>query len=749
MRKHHILLRAIIALAFALALASSAFAKQSAKQSAKHAAQQSAQQSASAAGADELSSLLASSGGAYSAALKDYYMKCAEAEVRATTSNVPADTWTWLDAHPQIRDGLFSATYPVPALYVENLAALRAALGPAISEKYPQLLLAMSVRTDSVTDSKNVSGAPAQPEVTNVEDEDADAGVALTPEAAPAKTDPQAAKVAAYMKANHRTLVDIVKKPDPVFKELGLALPKKHLTAFWDDVALASGTYPARKNMPLVDYLKYIIAHYETRLPRFTTDPKWQWPIFPLDKAPWPLLLALRTEPQNEADWVWSLFTGSIKPQGKKEKRVMTYGTYTNNYKKPEVRYKASQYNPDSVQRIAQDGGICGRMGSLGVISFNSLGQPASGVGQPGHATMFYYSYDAASGKYVTHVQTSLNTPFNTHAMWFIPDVNGYRAGIDQFQGGKKWKTNIVGIEYHDGLALAMDAGLGGYVDTRVACHLAAMLPDSAREQKIRLLESAAALNPYNVELWYALAALHEDEPAQVNAMVARIEQLLSKGFSQPEKGAGKGKGKGEKKATEAALPQELAESARAMEQVVCSEIMLQTYTRALGDKARLADNYKLLQSEVARRQGKGLKYDPSVQILILKYNLALNGIASVKDKLTASFCDDIRDIKKTKNGENGDYLAGAVTVVLAYMTDADEKLSWLQTLQNAFPSGEAFKPEKNGKAKPNKLYNRLYQDQVKILKQMGPAGADRLRALQDAFQSQEGGTKSAKSGAK
>jgi len=744
MRKHHVRLCATIAFAFALASSAIAKQKQSAKHPAQQSAQQPAQQSASATGADgELSSLLASSGGAYSAALKDYYMKRAEAELRATASNVPADTWTWLDAHPQIRDGLLSASYPVPALYVENLAALRAALGPQISEKYPQLLLAMSVRTDSVTDAANATGAPAQPEVTNVEDEDEDAEAALTPEAAPAAPDPQAAKIAAYMKAHNRTLVDIVKKPEPVFNELGLALPKKHLTALWDDVALASGTYPARNNMPLVDYLKYIIAHYETRLPKFTVDPQWQWPIFPLDKAPWPLLLALRTEPQNEADWVWSLFTGKIKPQGKKEKRVMTYGTYTNNYKKPEVRYQVSQYNPDSVQRIAQDGGICGRMGSLGVISFNSLGQPASGVGQPGHATMFYYSYDAASGKYVTHVQTSLNTPINTHAQWFIPDINGYRTSNNEYLGGKKSKTNIVGIEYQDGLALAMDAGLDGYVDTRVACHLAAMLPDSAREQKIRLLESAATLNPYNVELWYALAALHEDEPAQVNAMVAQIEQLLSKGFSRPEKSGGKGKGKEGKKTAEVVLPKDLAASASAMEQVVCSEIVLKTYTRTLEDKAHLADNYKLLQSEVARRQGKGLHYDPSVQNLILKYNLTLNGLASVKDKLTASLCDDIRNIKNPKNGENGDYLAGAVTVVLAFMNDADEKLSWLQTLRDAFPREEAFKPEKNGKAKPNKLYNRLYQDQVKILKQLGPAGADRLRALQAAFQAKEGGAKS------
>jgi len=726
MRKHHVRLCATIALAFALALTLSAFAKPSAKQSAKHPAQQSAQQpaqqSASATGADgELSSLLASSGGAYSAALKDYYMKRAEAEVRATASNVPADTWTWLDAHPQIRDGLLSASYPVPALYVENLAALRASLGPQISEKYPQLLLAMSIRPDSVTDAANATASPAQPEVTNVDNEDADADAALTPEEAPSKPDPQAAKIAAYMKANNRTLVDIVKNPAPVFKALGLALPKKHLAPLWNDVALASGTYPSRLNMPLVDYLKYIIAHYETRLPKFTTQTQWQWPVFPLDKAPWPLLLALRPEPQNEADWVWQLFTGGIKPPEAKGKRVMTYGTYTGNYRQPEVHYQASQYNPDSAQRIAQDGGICGRMASLAKISFNSLGQPASGVGQPGHATLFYYSYDAASGKYVTRVQTSLNTPFKTHARWYIPNVKGFRT---------QSKNNTVGIEYHDGLALAMDAGLDSYVDTRVACKLAAMLPDTARAQKIRLLESAAALNPCNVELWYALVALHEDEPAQVNALVARIEQLLPASSGQP-------KNLGGKTDTAANPAQDMAATASAMDEVVCSEIVLETYTRALADKARLADNYKLLQTEIARRQGKGLQYDPTVQNLAWRYDLALNGIAGVKDKITAALTDAIRGTQKHKTVAD---FTDAVPEVLANITNVDEKIAWLQTLRDAFPPDKAFVRKKDETA-PNQLYRQLYEDQVKILKKLGPSGAARLRALQDAFQAQESAT--------
>ena len=84
-------------------------------------------------------------------------------------------------------------------------------------------------------------------------------------------------------------------------------------------------------------------------------------------------------------------------------------------------------------------------------------------------------------------------------------------------------KNARVGIEYQLGLALAMDAGVDKYVDTRIALLIARQISDGDHAVKLRLLQSAAKENPYNVEVWYALAKASGADTAGVLSALDKL----------------------------------------------------------------------------------------------------------------------------------------------------------------------------------------------------------------------------------
>ena len=259
-----------------------------------------------------------------------------------STAKVTAAFWPWLKKHPMVRAGLLTSADPVPAVYAENLDHLRIALGPAISERYSQLLLGVSL-TDEL-----------QPAIATGGDGAYNASAFAS---AAADNDPRVTRVVYYLKQKGLTLENFVAQTDSILTAMHLQpLKKKEQNGFVDNVAYATKTYPPRIELPVETCLKKLIGRYETRIGPFN-DKGPEWPLFPIDLAPYPLLAPLRqTLPDRELDFLWDRFNGRMA--GVKD-RLPTYGHYTFDYDKPEIKYKQSDWNPNSLPRIIEDGGVC------------------------------------------------------------------------------------------------------------------------------------------------------------------------------------------------------------------------------------------------------------------------------------------------------------------------------------------------------------------------------------------------------
>ena len=173
-----------------------------------------------------------------------------------------------------------------------------------------------------------------------------------------------------------------------------------------------------------------------------------------------------------------------------------------------------SAWNPDALPRIVEDGGVCGRLSCLAQFSYASLGRPAMGMYQPGHRALVAYNFDPKVGYTAERLQ-GITTAIKTTTGWFLPLPDGPRASNP--------KNARVGIEYQLGLALAMDAGVDKYVDTRIALLIARQISDGDHAVKLRLLQSAAKENPYNVEVWYALAKASGADTAGVLSALDKL----------------------------------------------------------------------------------------------------------------------------------------------------------------------------------------------------------------------------------
>jgi hypothetical protein len=475
---------------------------------------------ASAGSGQSLATALAQGHGDFTPAVRQAYLTKALADARAAGGD--ASTWDWLARHPALRDGLLSVAYPLPPVYLANLSTLRRELGPAIVDRYPQLTLALAIRPD-----------PIDPTTAGATQRDAPDGADKA-----TAVDPRVAPLVAMLRSTGKSVVDLNDADPSIYAKLGLKPPANdgQKAKLLGEVALASGAYPPRRPQPVASFVKQLVAEYETKLPHFAAGP--QWPLFPLADAPWPLLLPLRdTVPANEMAYVWNHFRDDPTatphdvpmPAGK---RIMTYGHYTFDYEKPAVALMASAWNPESLPRIVQDGGVCGRLSALAEFSYISLGRPAMGMYQPGHRALVAYAFTPGVGYTAERLQ-GITTSIKTTTGWFMPLPIGPRASNE--------KNPRVGVEYQLGLALAMNVGVDRYVDTRIAVLIARQLPD--RVAQATLLRSAADRDPYNVELWYALA-----KATDASTTLAAVDQLVghaaTPGGDEPELAANTDLGK-------------------------------------------------------------------------------------------------------------------------------------------------------------------------------------------------------------
>jgi hypothetical protein len=317
--------------------------------------------------------------------------------------------------------------------------------------------------------------------------------------------------------------------------------------------------------------------------------------MYLIDPAPWPLLAPLRqTLPRSEADYLWNHFRGETPYAD--GSRWKTYARYSWDYDRvPAVRWKVSPFNPNSIPRIAEDGGVCGRLSTLGQFSCAALGKPAVGMYQPGHRAMISYNRDSAE-LWFAKLEQSITSPDRSTAQWFLPAPQGQRVSGGEESGVK------VGVEWHVALNLAMNAGLGRWQDARIALFSARRLHAKDAAAARRLAEEATMLNPYLLEAWYQLADWSRGDLAATNALLARFDTLLldpSKAEEERGELSADTDFNNVKPVKGGADPKK---DSTLVANVVAPLIASAAYSPALADKSRRAAAYGFLKQEIARR---------------------------------------------------------------------------------------------------------------------------------------------------
>ena len=262
-----------------------------------------------------------------------YYDHC----MRLVTSELHFSeaTWLWLEQHPAVFNATFALEYPPNPNVIHNFVKLAKLVGPAYAEKYQQLLIAFAVayRKDRILDSsltanryglmetRNLAFDPKrkaelEEQVKAKQGWSVNSDVAVPAESAFANDQQgrmyqdERARLNA-MKALHaqfdvgndqaaKQLVNWLKKhPKTQTYELvtmnagalrnktGVDIGSREVKSLpWEKIAHAAGRFPPRSPGSIAENLCLRIMRYEEKGAERSK-------LFPLSKAPWPLLLLL------------------------------------------------------------------------------------------------------------------------------------------------------------------------------------------------------------------------------------------------------------------------------------------------------------------------------------------------------------------------------------------------------------------------------------------------------------------------
>jgi hypothetical protein len=447
-------------------------------------------------------------------------------ELRRYHQSVPDDCLAEVQADPDLSDAMFRSVYPPDPSILQNYARLRSELGDAFMAKYRSLVMATAV-------AKRINGTEVGLYGTTwigkpIEDEggarDAEGNYqpgfwtdeSLQPVGTPAEKDYVAA-IADFMKTNQVAALDLYQSAArqaqlvAFLKERNISpsliMEVKQSVPFGERLKNAMvllGQRPSARGAKPDDvhWLRYLTSIYEATpgsTPTVDGRPM-SWPIFPIDRAPWPLLMPLaRPVPLDEAQYIWETFQGEHGPD-----RYETYGPYRGDSDVMPYELQPSQWFWDAWPDRIRHGGECVPLSKATVDLYSCLARPAVWAGQPGHANLI--SFQGNQGNWGAQVEQAFaGGPDVTYAQWYFDDRYGTEL---RFRSLYNW----AGAEYHFGLALGMNRGLQSYLDTRMAAYLFGILPGYERSTTGRkLLESAAAANPFNPDIWYQLALLTRD----------------------------------------------------------------------------------------------------------------------------------------------------------------------------------------------------------------------------------------------
>ena len=475
----------------------------------------------------EVGPVLQRAGGSLTPQVRNAYLDWAEKTVlqqlRAGRQTVPESCFAEARQDDTLRAALFGSVFPPDPSILQNYAQLRAALGEAFLAKYRSLVIAIAVarRIKGVEpDGNRDIGRDYQPGFW------VDESLPL-PQSEAEKDFIR--RIANYMQQAHVSALDL-------FQNTGLQ-QQLRTTLFMQHVAL-NFSAEIKKSLTFGDRLKNAMVllgqRPAAREPRPSTT-AWlrhlvaineatpastptvagkvlPWPLFPLDKAPWPLLMPLaHSIPLSEAKYIWEAFQGRHGPD-----RYRTYGPYREGEDYMAHALYPSRWFWDAWPDRIVHGGQCCDLSKATVDLYSALGKPAMWAGQPGHANLISFQYDGRNWT-VEDEQAFAGGPDVTTGQWYFDEDPGTQI---RFRELYYWPF----AEYHFGLVLAMNTGLKSYMDTRVAVHLFAAMPEADKPTLgVKLLRSTLPANPFNPAVWYRLAVQPHDAN-QVAALVAAAE---------------------------------------------------------------------------------------------------------------------------------------------------------------------------------------------------------------------------------
>lgn len=491
-------------------------------------------------------------------------------------------TWDWLNEHPAVFNATFSLEYPPNPNVVHNFVKFAKVVGPAYAEKYQQLLIAFAVKTRNrrVLDSSlktdrygTISGrnftwdpkrkGELEEQVLRQKGWSVNHDVAVPNKAAFAKdssgelfqdeadrynrltrlhsafdlgSDEDAKRTVNWLKQNGKVKIYELMglEARQFYNKTGISLSQGRAPSAlpWDKIAAVAHRYPPRTNGTIIENLCLRIMRYEEKGAERSQ-------LFPLSKAPWPLLLMITQEdPVDESTYWWSMYKGKGS--------VPNYSTYSFDYTKPEVRYADGDWHPDATPRILTDGGVCGRLSTMAEFAARSTGTPAHGMGQPGHRAYMTYSY--ANGRFQANMHHSVDNVEVSTVDWQLPPIYGpvtdpktKLTGFAKMVPGNSDNYLRNNFRWHVGLCEAMNLGLANWEDSRMACLILDIYTSNENEalnasanQKEALLRSAMLRNIANTDVIFRLADARKGKASKILDLM----QAFGNGFVSMADGA-------------------------------------------------------------------------------------------------------------------------------------------------------------------------------------------------------------------
>jgi hypothetical protein len=455
---------------------------------------------------------LQSAGGKLTPEVRSAYLAWAEKTVlqalRESGQTVPESCLIEARREGVVRDAMFGSVYPPDPSILQNYASLRAQLGENFLAKYRSLVIAVSV-------AKRIKGVEKADAVQEI-GRDYQPGFWVDESIQNPGSEPEkdfVRRLAAFMTQTQTTAANLYVNVS-LQQQLRAVLAQQGVAAgFIGEVGKSvrfgerlKGAMVVLKQRPgardakpnTVAWLRHLVAIHEYK--PSSVPNQMAWPLFPIDAAPWPLLMPLaRPVPLSEADYVWEAFQGEHG-----DDRYHTYGPYRGDDDVMPDSLRPSRWFWDAWPDRIVHGGMCVPISKGTLDLYSGLNKPAMWAGQPGHANLISFQY--VDNAYTAEIEQAFaGGPDATTAQWYFDEDPGTQI---RFRDLYFW----AGAEYHLGLALGMNLGVKSYMDTRLAANIFRTLPAEAKPTLgVKLLRSALLVNPFNPEVWYRLAEQNPD----------------------------------------------------------------------------------------------------------------------------------------------------------------------------------------------------------------------------------------------